>query len=135
MDLEAKQKNIPPCDLYYDMKYTLPHLTFLNINNGNLCCPNVGVLQWWDNVYIDNFFSSWHSILWFSLSQSSFIELFCFTLVIQKVIEGIVMHRQLFQVKLAQIVQLGSLKWVCWTCILVVEPCLLVYALAHPYLE
>lgn len=33
MDLEAKQKNIPPCDLYYDMKYTLPHLTFSNINN------------------------------------------------------------------------------------------------------
>lgn len=85
MDLEAKQRNIPPCDLYYDMKYTLPHLTFSNIK--------------------------------------------------MKEIEGIVMHHQLFQVKLAQTVQLGSLKFVCWTCILAVEPCLLVYALAHPYLE
>ncbi|KAK1567002.1 hypothetical protein Q3G72_007135 [Acer saccharum] len=33
IDLEAKEKKIPPCDLYYDMKYSLPYLTFSNIIN------------------------------------------------------------------------------------------------------
>ncbi|KAJ4717641.1 Cytosine-specific methyltransferase [Melia azedarach] len=33
MDLEAKEKNIPPCDLYYDMKYSLPYLTFANMSD------------------------------------------------------------------------------------------------------
>ncbi|KAJ0097151.1 hypothetical protein Patl1_27326 [Pistacia atlantica] len=31
MNLKAKEEKIPPCDLYYDMKYTLPYLTFSNI--------------------------------------------------------------------------------------------------------
>ena len=31
---DAKKKNVPPCDLYYDMKYTLPYLTFSNFDNG-----------------------------------------------------------------------------------------------------
>ncbi|XP_050232648.1 putative DNA (cytosine-5)-methyltransferase CMT1 [Mercurialis annua] len=31
MDLAEKEKNLPPCDLYYDMKYTLPFLTFETI--------------------------------------------------------------------------------------------------------
>ncbi|KAL5786855.1 hypothetical protein ACOSP7_003804 [Xanthoceras sorbifolium] len=31
IDLEAKEKKIPPCDLYYDMKYTLQYLTFTNM--------------------------------------------------------------------------------------------------------
>ncbi|KEH28933.1 putative DNA (cytosine-5-)-methyltransferase [Medicago truncatula] len=30
---DAKEKNVPPCDLYYDMKYTLPYLTFSSIDN------------------------------------------------------------------------------------------------------
>uniref|UniRef100_A0A2N9I1X4 DNA (cytosine-5-)-methyltransferase n=1 Tax=Fagus sylvatica TaxID=28930 RepID=A0A2N9I1X4_FAGSY len=31
VDLVAKEKTIPPCDLYYDMKYSLSYLTFANI--------------------------------------------------------------------------------------------------------
>ncbi|KAJ0077493.1 hypothetical protein Patl1_35612 [Pistacia atlantica] len=31
MNLKTKEKNIPPCDLYYDMEYSLPYLTFTNI--------------------------------------------------------------------------------------------------------
>ncbi|KAM6570863.1 putative DNA (cytosine-5)-methyltransferase CMT1 [Cannabis sativa] len=32
MDLVAKEKNLPPCDLYYDMKYTVANLTFSTID-------------------------------------------------------------------------------------------------------
>nr|AIU80190.1 chromomethylase [Hevea brasiliensis] len=35
MDLAAKERKIPPCDLYYDMKYTLPFLTFQTIKSDN----------------------------------------------------------------------------------------------------
>lgn len=38
MDLKAKEEKIPPCDLYCDMKYSLPYLTFSNIITGNLFC-------------------------------------------------------------------------------------------------
>ncbi|KAL5854022.1 hypothetical protein ACOSQ4_003824 [Xanthoceras sorbifolium] len=31
IDLETKEKKIPPCDLYYDMNYTLQYLTFTNM--------------------------------------------------------------------------------------------------------
>ncbi|XP_030923969.1 putative DNA (cytosine-5)-methyltransferase CMT1 isoform X2 [Quercus lobata] len=31
VDLVTKEKTIPPCDLYYDMKYSLSYLTFANI--------------------------------------------------------------------------------------------------------
>ncbi|XP_044461565.1 putative DNA (cytosine-5)-methyltransferase CMT1 [Mangifera indica] len=31
VDLKAKEEKIPPCDLYCDMKYSLPYLTFSNI--------------------------------------------------------------------------------------------------------
>ncbi|XP_037497648.1 putative DNA (cytosine-5)-methyltransferase CMT1 isoform X2 [Jatropha curcas] len=31
MDLAAKERELPPCDLYYDMKYTLPFLTFQTV--------------------------------------------------------------------------------------------------------
>ncbi|PON67069.1 C-5 cytosine methyltransferase [Trema orientale] len=34
LDLEAKKKSIPPCDLYYDMKYTLSNLTFSSVETG-----------------------------------------------------------------------------------------------------
>lgn len=34
MDLAKKEKTINSCDLYYDMQYTLPYLTFSNIDNG-----------------------------------------------------------------------------------------------------
>ncbi|KAL5789091.1 hypothetical protein ACOSQ2_003979 [Xanthoceras sorbifolium] len=33
IDLETKEKKIPPCDLYYDMNYTLQYLSFTNILN------------------------------------------------------------------------------------------------------
>ncbi|KAG6487340.1 DNA (cytosine-5)-methyltransferase CMT3-like [Zingiber officinale] len=33
IDLEAKEKNIPPCDLYYDMSYSLAYSTFENLSN------------------------------------------------------------------------------------------------------
>ena len=36
VDLVTKEKAIPPCDLYYDMKYSLSYLTFANIVIGNL---------------------------------------------------------------------------------------------------
>ncbi|KAH7576064.1 hypothetical protein JRO89_XS02G0285600 [Xanthoceras sorbifolium] len=39
IDLEAKEKKIPPCDLYYDMKYTLQYLTFTNIESGSNNVP------------------------------------------------------------------------------------------------
>ncbi|KAI4327813.1 hypothetical protein L6164_020231 [Bauhinia variegata] len=32
VDLAKKEKTIPPCDLYYDMKYTVPYLTFSNLD-------------------------------------------------------------------------------------------------------
>ncbi|GAV63981.1 DNA_methylase domain-containing protein/Chromo domain-containing protein/BAH domain-containing protein [Cephalotus follicularis] len=35
MDLDAKNKKIPPCDLYYDMKYKLPYLTFTSLVSDN----------------------------------------------------------------------------------------------------
>ncbi|EEF32028.1 protein with unknown function [Ricinus communis] len=31
LDLAEKERNLPPCDLYYDMKYTLPFLTYETI--------------------------------------------------------------------------------------------------------
>ncbi|CAL5188227.1 unnamed protein product [Lathyrus oleraceus] len=31
VDLAAKKKKMPPCELYYDMKYTIPYLTFSSI--------------------------------------------------------------------------------------------------------
>lgn len=34
VDLSTKKKKIPSCDLYYDMKYTVPYLTFSNLVNG-----------------------------------------------------------------------------------------------------
>lgn len=33
VDLATKEKTINSCDLYYDMQYTLPYLTFSNIDN------------------------------------------------------------------------------------------------------
>ncbi|CAJ2676008.1 unnamed protein product [Trifolium pratense] len=36
VDLAEKRKEIPSCDLYYDMKYTVPYLTFSNIDNENV---------------------------------------------------------------------------------------------------
>ncbi|KAK7854677.1 dna (cytosine-5)-methyltransferase 1 [Quercus suber] len=36
VDLVTKEKTIPPCDLYYDMKYSLSYLTFANIVIDNL---------------------------------------------------------------------------------------------------
>ncbi|XP_065850750.1 putative DNA (cytosine-5)-methyltransferase CMT1 [Euphorbia lathyris] len=38
LDLAEKEKTIPPCDLYYDMKYTLPYLTFETIKNDDFGC-------------------------------------------------------------------------------------------------
>ncbi|KAL5540374.1 hypothetical protein UlMin_041226, partial [Ulmus minor] len=35
VDLQAKERSIPPCDLYYDMKYTMPNLTFSTIDADN----------------------------------------------------------------------------------------------------
>ncbi|KAG8646881.1 hypothetical protein MANES_09G037800v8 [Manihot esculenta] len=35
MDLAAKEQKIPPCDLYYDMKFTLPFLTFQTMKTDN----------------------------------------------------------------------------------------------------
>lgn len=34
VDLAEKEKTIPPCDLYYDMSYSLKHLTFANLLTG-----------------------------------------------------------------------------------------------------
>ncbi|XP_061346031.1 putative DNA (cytosine-5)-methyltransferase CMT1 [Gastrolobium bilobum] len=51
--LATKKKKIPSCDLYYDMKYTVPYLTFSNLGNesdasstisseaGSNCCVDV----------------------------------------------------------------------------------------------
>lgn len=35
VDLAEKEKTIPPCDLYYDMSYSLKHLTFANLLTEN----------------------------------------------------------------------------------------------------
>lgn len=34
VDLASKKAKLPFCDYYYDMKYTVPYLTFSNIVNG-----------------------------------------------------------------------------------------------------
>ncbi|CAJ2646712.1 unnamed protein product [Trifolium pratense] len=36
VDLAEKKKKMPSCELYYDMKYTIPYLTFSNIDNENI---------------------------------------------------------------------------------------------------
>ncbi|MQL72106.1 hypothetical protein Taro_004438 [Colocasia esculenta] len=41
IDLEAKESNIPPCDLYYDMAYSLSYATFANIPSGNETCDSM----------------------------------------------------------------------------------------------
>lgn len=33
--LENEKRYLPQCNLYYDMKYELPHLTFSNAYNDN----------------------------------------------------------------------------------------------------
>ncbi|KAF7809603.1 putative DNA (cytosine-5)-methyltransferase CMT1 [Senna tora] len=35
VDLSGKKKKMPPCDLYYNMKYTVPYLTFSNLTKVN----------------------------------------------------------------------------------------------------
>ncbi|WJX61239.1 Alpha-1,3-mannosyltransferase cmt1 [Trifolium repens] len=36
VDLAEKKKKMPSCELYYDMKYTIPYLTFSNIETENV---------------------------------------------------------------------------------------------------
>ncbi|KAM7257803.1 hypothetical protein ACFE04_013544 [Oxalis oulophora] len=42
MDLDAKLKTIPPCDLYYDMKYLLPFHTFKSLKKDNSSSDSEG---------------------------------------------------------------------------------------------
>lgn len=133
MDLATKKKKIPSCDLYYDMKYTVPYLTFSNIDNGK---NSTLIYDYSDKITAlhtsEIFMSMWFSLIQKQQQKQKAIQLRQFHVKPGlMVLLMIVMWLMEGPVKITGLMGQSGLYWIC---ILDVEPCPLVFASVHLYL-